>query len=146
MMPGYLANVAAPTFFWSGVIVAGAVTAVAKFKVTTTPRHELLRVGKAQFTALRRVEACAATATMISALREPNSYTVKVVSFAVSALLAQAFITVPLMRRRQGAPMKEKSNDESDKQESGNSMPHIAHVTLEMVKLTACVAAGVMGN
>lgn len=67
MTPTFSFNIAGPSFFWPGLIAAGAVIAAAKLKATTTLRHELLRAGEAQFAALRQLEACVASASLISA-------------------------------------------------------------------------------
>ena len=131
--------------FWSGLLVGGAVTAIAKFRVKSIPRHELIKVGRVQFNAIRRIEWVCAGVASVAAWRFSSEITKVCLYVAVSALACQRFVTVPIMQRKQetAVMMKEESGNEKEERDTSPSGVHKVHVALEMVKLVACLSVAV---
>jgi hypothetical protein len=123
--------------------VAGTVTAVAKFRASDVDRLSLLRVGKTQFRALRRVEWAAAAAATVTAAVGPKSVR-PAVFVAVAALGVQSFITAPVLEAKVDEAEKAVASeivDVSPPKSRTALNAHSVHSLLEVVKCFACVAA-----
>jgi hypothetical protein len=138
MVGGVFRSPAAPCLFWAGLSVAGAVTAVAKFR-TGVPRPSLLKVGKEQFRALRNVEwVTAAAATVSSALGPANVRPAVILAIVVTSV--QTFGTAPMLNSRADMAAAENAAAVPVKPKSKINA-HSMHTILELIKLCACLAA-----
>jgi hypothetical protein len=136
---------AAPCLFWAGISVAGAVTAIAKFRVPDVDRLSLLRVGRKQFRALRGLEWAAAAAAAVTAAVGPKNVRPAVI-LAVAATGVQSFVTAPILEAKIDAAEKVVASDNADvavPSPNSKAAPnaHSVHSLLEVVKLFACVVA-----
>lgn len=136
---------AGPCLLWSGLLVGGSVAAVSKFSARDVPRDALLRVGRAQFAALRRVEAVVAAAALAAAAAAPGPASAPV-GVAVAAAALQAGVLVPWMRR--DAAERERAGRERAERGDGKggapgtlSRAHALQVAVELLKLGAVMYA-----
>lgn len=141
---------AGPCLLWSGLLVGSSVAAVSKFRTPNVPRDVLLRVGREQFTALRRVEAGIAVAAVASVAASPASGSGPqvAVGVAVAAAACQGFVIVPLIRKAaahaEAAGGKEKAGDTGLSSDATRRKAHMAQVVLELVKLGGCMYVSFM--
>lgn len=149
-MPPPILAPGGPCLIWSGLLVGSSVAAVAKFRTPDVPRDALLRVGREQFTALRRVEAgvaVAAVASVVSSPATPPPVQIAV-GVAVASSAVQGLVIVPLIRREAGrsaaAAGKQIGGKAADAIDGAKKKAHMAQVGLEMLKLLACLYVGSM--
>lgn len=143
-----LLTAAGPCLLWSGLLVGGSVAAVSKFRAPGVSRDALVRVGKAQFTALRRVEAAlAAAAVGLNAAAPAPAAAVAPIGVAVAAAVLQAGVVVPWVRREAEERAAADGEDDGKGQvKKAMSGAHGVSIALELVKLGTCLYASFVAS
>lgn len=163
---------AGPFAFWAGASVAGGVAAVSKFSTPNMTKVDLLKVGKAQFSALRRLEYILAAWTSVAVFAKSKNSCVAL-AVAATATAVQAGVTAPRLEKRvmelasqnkklddattesQGEQTSETVEELSKKPgdapgEATKKPPvfnaHRIHTVLELVKLGACIVGAHMAG
>ena len=128
----------AATFVWSGMVLAiSFIETPLKFRAPGVTVRIGLGIGRVVFRALNTAEVVLALVLLCAALIEPPSRSVAIAgSFAVLALIVQLAAVRPRLSRR------------SDLVLAGADMPrshaHYVYVGLELVKLSALLATGIV--
>ena len=137
-MQGAVAAAVAATFVWLGMVLAiSFLEAPLKFRAPGVTLQVGLGIGRLVFRALNCCEAVLAVATTIAAWSGGGS-TAAVVSLLVAAamLLFQVVAVRPALTRRSERVLAGA--------EGPRSRAHYVYVALEVVKVIALVAAGVL--
>lgn len=135
---GALAVAVAATFVWLGMVLAiSFLEAPLKFRAPGVTLQIGLGIGRLVFRALNTCEAALAVAALLGTWWGDGS-SAAVVSLVIAAamLVSQLLLVRPALTRR--------SNEVLEGAEGPRSRAHYAYVALELVKVIALVAAGVL--
>ncbi len=137
-MQGVLAVAVVATFVWLGMVLAiSFLEAPLKFRAPGVTLQIGLGIGRLVFRALNSCEAALAVAAMIGTWRGGGSSAAFVsLLIATAMLLSQVLLVRPALTRR--------SNQVLAGAEGPRSRAHYAYVALELVKVIALVAAGLL--
>ena len=142
-MSGGGAVTVAALFTWFGMVLAiSFLEAPLKFRAPGVTLKIGLGIGRLVFRALNAVEGVLAVVIIVAALlgslpREANA----AIAVAVVALLAQLLAVRPMLSRRSDAVLAGPAVATGT---TSRSRAHFAYVALELVKVVALLAAGVM--
>ena len=128
----------AVTFVWLGMVLAiSFLEAPLKFRAPHVTLPIGLGIGRLVFRALNTVEACFAILLVAIMLAVPTpAWVLIAVSAAVAALAVQVIAVRPRLTRRSDAVLAGADGP--------RSRAHYAYVGLEVVKVAALLAAGVL--
>ena len=128
----------AVTFVWLGMVLAiSFLEAPLKFRAPDVTLQIGLGIGRLVFRALNTVEACFAILLVAIMLAVPTpAWVLIAVSAAVAALAVQVIAVRPRLTRRSDAVLAGADGP--------RSRAHYAYVGLEVVKVAALLAAGVL--
>mmetsp|Transcript_6289 Transcript_6289/g.18983 ORF Transcript_6289/g.18983 Transcript_6289/m.18983 type:complete len:144 (-) Transcript_6289:2432-2863(-) len=133
MAPVGLMSGAAPCLVWSGVILAGAVDARAKFNAKTLTKPVGFDVGRSQNRALSRVEIGLAITSTAAMAAERQTVPSALLAVATTALCVQSFIIRPGLFQRVQMLVEGK--------ELPKSKLHISYLVTEGIKLVSLLTA-----
>ncbi|OBF21541.1 hypothetical protein [Mycobacterium sp. ACS4331] len=131
----------AAVFIWLGMVLAiSFVEAPLKFRAPGVTLQIGLGIGRLVFRALNACEVVLAAAVLVGAvLHRPSTATMVALVLAVAALVIQLAAVRPALTRRSDRVLA----GSPDAGES-RSRVHYAYVALEIVKVVALVAAGIL--
>jgi hypothetical protein len=133
---------------WTGMITTTILSTIAKFTSKNVPFDALVRVGEAQFGALRRMEGFIAMAAFASLFYYPSSSSDRSnnksrfpVGLAVICMIVQDAFIVPWIHRDHEKRLKNDPHDDETVQRPNKVEGHKYQVSLEFIKLGACLWA-----
>jgi hypothetical protein len=126
------------TFIWLGMVVAiSFLEAPLKFRATGVTVRIGLAIGRLVFRAFNAVEACLAVIILAAAFSQgPPPGVATPLVIAAAMLLAQLVAVRPRLNRRTRAVLAG--------EDAPRSRGHHAYIALELVKLGALIAGGIM--
>jgi hypothetical protein len=128
----------AVTFVWFGMVLAiSFIEAPLKFRAPGVTVQIGLRIGRLVFRALNAVEIVLAVALGIAvSVDEPGGSVIVTSAIAILTLVVQLVLVRPRLNRRSDSVLAGANGTRSH--------AHLAYVVLEILKVSALVAAGVL--
>lgn len=140
-MQQWTAVAVAATFIWLGMVLAiSFLEAPLKFRAPGITVALGLGIGRLVFRALNGCEAVLAAIVVIAlVIGTPTTGVIAAALVAIAALLIQVLLVRPALTRRSDAVLADAS-----RAEAGRSSAHYAYVVVEVVKVVALLAGGVL--